>query len=145
MKRLLIVFWSFLVLSSAFAGMNWQEELKSDAVVINGGKMILEEYGIIAGVDETGEATSIQLKIYSEAPANGFISRDNFIIMTTGLYLPLFMEMGEFKEIDQPIGTVDWEFNIYMNKTGFQYELKDNNQSMVLVKETMTRESMMGN
>lgn len=145
MKRLIFVYLSFLILSSAFAGMNWQEELKKDAIVIKGGKMVLEEYGIIAGVDETGEATSIQIKIYSEAPADGFISRDNFIITTTGLYFPLVLEMGEFKEIDQPIGTVDWEFNIYMNKTGLQFEWKDNNQNAVLAKETMTWESMMGN
>ena len=130
-----------LICSTAFA-VDWKADLLEDAVVIQGGKMILEEYLLIKGVDEAGAETSIQMKIYSEAPASGVISRDNFVALTMTLYLPMILEMGEFEEIDAPIGTPDYEYTFHMSAGGIQIVLKDNNQNAILVRETMTWEQM---
>ncbi len=103
-------------------GTDWEEELKSDVVQIVDGKMMMEEYVLIKGSEES----TLQMKIYAEAPTDGSISRDNFIGLSTLLYLPALLEMGEFESIDEPIGNLDVEMNMYMTARGIQIEFKDN-------------------
>ena len=85
-----------------------------------------------------------QYKLYSEAPAEGVISRDNFVAMTTGMqavilfgmaaeanarYAKTFSELLErseqafdIEELDEPIGRVDLEISFYLTKGGMQIE-----------------------
>src|SRR2546428_12644875 len=64
-------------------GQDWRAQLKADAVVIRGAKMIYDEVGLyklnVAG-DEPGQ---VQVKVHSEAPQGGLVSRDNFVSLTT--------------------------------------------------------------
>jgi hypothetical protein len=123
---------------------NYMEELKQDAVAITDGKMILEDYGLIQGTSDDGSVFSYQVKYRSEAPANGFISRDNFVLASSMIYLPIFLALGgDFKDLAEPIGTPDIEVNIIMNKTGLQIEAKNNLQN-IANRHTMTWAEMAG-
>ncbi len=117
---------STIILALLLGQSNYQEELKKDVVIFTDGKMILEGYGLVKGTAEDGSPTSLQVKYHSEAPASGVISRDNFVTISAMVYLPVFITIGEFKEIVEPIGKVDFEVNIYMNSSGLQIEAKNN-------------------
>ena len=111
--------------ASATAQINWQEELKKDAVSFVEQKMIMEGYGLIKGQDDAGNAQNVQVKYHSEAPKEGLISRDNFVSFSSMIYLPVFLALGEFADLPEPIGQVDLEINIYMATAGVQIEVKD--------------------
>jgi hypothetical protein len=120
---------------------NWQEQLLMDVVKTVGDKMVLEEYGIVSGVDENGDEFTLQVKMYSEAPAVGVISRDNFVGFSMFVYVPIILVFGDYEVIDEPIGNVDFEVNIYMSKNGIQAEVKDNMEG-TSNRETMTWKSL---
>ncbi len=141
MKRLPVILICMLFALTSFAQEDWQEQLLMDAVTIVGDKMVLEEYGIVNGVDESGNEFSLQVKMYSEAPASGVIIRDNFVGFSMFVYIPIVVVFGDYEVIDEPIGNVDVEVNIYMSKNGIQIEFK-NNLDGTTGRETMTWKSL---
>src|SRR2546425_13303429 len=70
---------------------DWRAQLKADAVVIRGGKMINDEVGLykinVAGY----EPAQVQVKVHSEAPQGGLVSRDNFVSLTTLMFTMTFV------------------------------------------------------
>ena len=129
MKKIFALCIILLLCVSAFAQTDWQKMLKEDAVKIAGNKMVIEEYDLIKGVDEAGDAVSYQIYIYSEAANSGFISRDNFIMYTAMIFLPLLMELGDdFETLEEPIGEVDFELKLYMTAQGIQVQFNNKNE-----------------
>ena len=134
MKRVFFLLLIVFLSTSVTAGEKWEEELLEDVVEIKGDKMVIESFGLIS-MEDFGESSNMQVRIYSEAPAEGSISRDNFVSMTSMISLPYFIVLGEYTEIDAPIGKVDMEISIYMAVTGLQVEFKDH------VNDLTTRET----
>lgn len=136
------------------AGIN--DELKKDVMQISDGKMIAEEYGLYK-IDIKGyKPLSKQFKFHAEAANTGFISRDQFVttytIMKTyflkmmfadvyNVKIKTFMEGSSYKELDEPIGNVDFEINLYMNKLGIQVEMI-NGTDNTTKRNTITWEEM---
>ncbi len=119
---------------------DWREDLKSDLVAERDGKLVLEEYVIYRLRVSGYEPSDVQVKFYSEAPADGTISRDNFVAYTTtfGTFVLLtsfaqayqvsaaeLLDGLESTELEKPIGTPDMELNIFMTGEGIQVELVD--------------------
>jgi hypothetical protein len=129
------------LISVSAAQANWKQLLKQDVVKLENGKMSMVDYFLVKGTDETGTETSSQVKLYSEASNTGFISRDNFVLLSATIYLPFLMNMGEYEEITEPIGSVDFELNLYMTSQGVQIEFKDNT-SNTTNRNTITWSSM---
>ena len=120
---------------------DWQKALLEDAVEVKGDKMTILEFGWLS-FPSVPEA-SMQLKIYSEAPANGVISRDNFVSITSVLQtvslLDIAVAMGatanenseslaelfDFAALAEPIENVDLAINIYMHKGGIKMKFTD--------------------
>lgn len=118
---------------------DWAKELLEEAVEIKEDKMVIQEFGLLS-IPSAPDA-SMQLKLYSEAPAAGVVSRDSFVAVTTLLQTTFVLEVAmalavdpnveslrdlfSYKELDEPIGNVDMEINIYMSKGGVQVEFTD--------------------
>lgn len=120
-----------------------EKKLFEEIVKIVDGKMVSTEYGLLSFPAVSNEKR--QIKLYAEVPAEGVISRDNFVAITTMLQTMILLQMAaeahsqfaiasteflenldesfEFEELDEPIGRVDLEFNFYMNKGGLQIEI----------------------
>ena len=112
---------------------DYQKELLEEIVKIKDGKMVITEFGLLSVLSLPDE--KIQLKLYSEAPSDSVISQDNFVAATTMLQTIFFWQIAteitqeygsksrmddselpfDFKELDEPIGKVDLEINIYMS------------------------------
>lgn len=115
-------------------------EILEEIVKIKDDKMVITEFGLLSVPSLPDE--KIQLKLYSEAPSDSVISRDNFVAATTMLQIIFFRQIAteitqeygskrrmddsalpfDFEELDEPIGKVDREINFYMNKGGIQIE-----------------------
>jgi len=136
-------FAAILLLSiGASADVNWREDLKKDAVRIEGDRMMMEEYYLINYADELGNARSAQVKMYSEAVNDGTISRDNFVGFGSTLSAMFLAAIGsDFEYIEAPIGRVDLEISIYMTGQGYQIEVKDNTTNTAN-RETQTWEKL---
>lgn len=128
-----------LFLTPTTAGaQDWRAQLKDDAVVIRGAKMIYDEVGLykikVAGYDPA----QVQVKVHSEAPAAGLISRDNFVAMTTLMFTETFttamaesyqvpasqfLQALDYTQLKSAIGTPDLELNLVMTSEGMQFEV----------------------
>ena len=109
---------------------DWQKELLEETVEIKEDKMVIEEFGLLS-IPSAPDA-SMQLKLYSEAPAAGVVSRDNLVAISAMLQTTFMLEVAmalaantnaeslrdlfDYKELDEPIGNVDVEINLYMSK-----------------------------
>lgn len=118
---------------------DWQKELLEETVEIREDKMVIEEFGLLS-IPSAPDA-SMQLKLYSEAPAAGVVSRDNLVAITAMLQTTFMLEVAmalaantdaeslrdlfDYKELDEPIGNVDVEISLYMSKGGLQIEVRD--------------------
>ena len=87
-----------------------------------------------------------------EAPADGFISRDNFVTFSTEIAFQLRVDFAsEFilgltpsealaallcKQIESPIGKVDLELDLYMTRDGVQVGIRETSSGE---SETQTR------
>ena len=128
-----------LLLLAPFAqAQEWRDELKADVVKIHDSKMHWDEVGLYK-IQLPGQAlTQVQVKVHAEAPANGVISRDNFVALTTYTFTTLFLSMlaeannvpasqflqaVDYTELKAPIGTPDLELNLVMTDEGMQIEL----------------------
>ncbi len=133
-----------------------KDVMKKDVMQISDGKMIAEEYGLYK-IDIKGyKSFSKQFKFHAEAANTGFISRDQFVttytIMKTyflqmmfadayNVKIKTFMEGSNYEELEEPIGNVDLEINIYMNEQGIQVEMI-NSIDNTIERRTLTWEEM---
>jgi hypothetical protein len=117
---------------------DWRTQLKADAVAIRGGKMIYDEVGLyklnVAGY----QPAQVQVKVHSEAPQGGLVSRDNFVSLTTLMFSTTFiaalsesykvsasqfLQGLDYTQLRTAIGTPDLELNLVMTNEGMQLEV----------------------
>lgn len=125
----------FAILAAPSSGV--AQDLSSDLVVERDGMYVYEEYGIARVQLPGNDLVKFQVKLSSEAPADGTISRDNFvaITVTTDILVLLagfgqgydatvseFLDAYDYTELDAPIGTPDYEVNLRMTGEGMQLE-----------------------
>ena len=136
---------------------DWQKELLEEAVEVREEKMVIEEFGLLS-IPSAPDA-GMQLRLYSEAPAAGVVSRDNLVAITTVLQTTFLLELAmslavnpdveslrdlyDYKELDEPIGNADLEINIYMSKGGLQMEFRDTRTNQT-DRSTMTWKELFG-
>ena len=140
---------------------NRVKKLLEEVVEIESGKMTIQEFGLLS-FPWAYKDKKIQLKFYSEAPESGVVSRDNFVgissMLQTVLLVGFAMEaksatsatadlrdmddLLEFDELDEPIGKVDLELNLYMSKGGLQMEFV-NTLDKKTKRKTMTWEEFL--
>lgn len=128
---------ALLIAAPGLDAQDWREQLARDAVAIKDGKMVYEEVGLIKIKVAGYEPAQFQVKVRSEAPASGVISRDNFVSLTAQSFLTFFLvafadayevpasaflEGFDYKELAAAIGTPDLEMNIVMTGEGIQFE-----------------------
>ena len=118
-----------MLLASVACAEDWQQELAKDLVTIKDNKMYIEDYMLLKITAQDGTVSNKQVKIYSTSPTQ-VISRDNFVFATAMIYTLIIAGMMmtadfDIVDIDEPIGNVDLEFNLYMTKEGFQIEVDD--------------------
>lgn len=131
------------------------KKLLKDVVNIENGKMTIREFGLLSFPWAPNE--KIQVKGYSEAPDSGVISRDNFVGITSMVQTVVFFGIAmkaqattgagvdlhtlddafEFDELNEPIGKVDLEINLYMSKGGLQMEFVNTRENKT-ERNTMT-------
>lgn len=122
-----------------------EKKLLEEMVEIEDGKMKSTEFGLLSFPKLSG--VTIRFKVYAEAPADGVISRDNFVALTTATQAMILFEIAveayseagvsyaefmknpseilDIDELDGPIGSVDLEISFYMNQGGLQIEVAD--------------------
>src|SRR2546422_4922354 len=116
---------------------DWRAQLKADAVVIRGGKMIYDEVGLYKLKVEGYEPSQVQVKVHSEAPQGGLVSRDNFVSLTTLMFSTTFiaalsesykvsasqfLQGLDYTQLKSAIGTPDFELKLTMTNEGMQFE-----------------------
>src|SRR5437763_81425 len=80
-----------LLAAASLSAQDWRAQLKSDAVVIRSGKMIYDEVGLYKIKVAGYEPAQVQVKVHSEAAQGGFVSRDNFVSLTTLMFSMTFV------------------------------------------------------
>ncbi len=122
-----------MIASSILNAQEWKAELLRNIIVMQGDKMTATDLTMIT---TNFDGNSMQVKSYAEAPANSFISRDQFVaLFSTTVYVLIeaILEEGglthhDYKmktlDIDDLIGTADIEITIYMGKNGMQLVMK---------------------
>ena len=86
------------------------------------------------------EPIQLQIKYHSEAPAEGIVSQDMFVLLSTQVNTSLlfgilseayqvsfsdFLDAYDSEPLDAPIGTPDLELNLVMTGGGVQFEIVD--------------------
>ena len=135
---------------------DWRAQLKSDDVVIRGGKMIYDEVGLYKIKVAGYEPAQVQVKVHSEAPQGGPISRDNFVSLTTLMFTMTFvaalaesyrvtasqfLQGLDYTQLKSAIGTPDLELNLTMTNEGMQFEVV-NTSSGQRTRQTQTWEQV---
>ena len=69
-----------------------EKKLFEEIVEVVDGKMVSTEFGLLSFPSVSNEKT--QFKLYAEVPADGVISRDNFIAITTMLQTMILFQMA---------------------------------------------------
>jgi len=148
---------TLLVLAStSVSAQDWRAQLKADAVVIRAGKMIYDEVGLyklnVAGY----QPAQVQVKVHSEAPQGGPVSRDNFVSLTTLMFSTTFiaalsesykvpasqfLQGLDYTQLKTAIGTPDLELNLVMTNEGIQLEVV-NTSSGQKTRQTQTWEQV---
>lgn len=137
-KISLIITLIFTFSINSYAQKDWETELSEDLVEISGDKMIIEDYALTRINAEGFDPISMQIKLYSEAPKDGIISRDNFVSFTgTYTYIILisafadqfkmpvsdFLNVFELEDLNSVIGKADLELSFYFTDEGMQTEI----------------------
>ncbi len=145
-----------LVLTSPVYAQDWKAQLKADEVLIRGGKMFYDEVGLYKLKVAGYEPAQVQVKVHSEAPQGGSISRDNFVSLTTLMFsmtfistlaesykVPAsqFLQGLDYTQLNSAIGTPDLELNLVMTNEGMQFEVV-NTSSGQKTRQTTTWEQM---
>jgi hypothetical protein len=126
MSRNLLISLLLFAATASYAEVDWKKSMLEDVVKFEGDKMVMTDYFLVKTQDEQGNPKSLQFKIHAESPARGVLSRDCFIVTCVGLYLPIMLTIGETTSIEEPIGNVDVEYNLFMSAKGLQIEVLDN-------------------
>ncbi len=131
MKKILFVL--LLILSVNAYSQDWKQELARDIVVVKDGKMTATDLTLITILSN---GRTMQVKSYGEAPANSFISRDQFVaFFSTGVNSiteKILKEAGlkedDYKtktiDVKDLIGNAEVELYFYLGKTGMQTVIK---------------------
>jgi len=150
--RALHVVVALLVLSPLAHAQEWRDQLKADVVKIHESKMLCDEVGLYKVQLEGYPPAQMQVKVHSEAPVDGVISRDNFVSLTTLTFTTLFLgvlseaynvpasrflDAVDYSELQAPIGTPDLELNLVMTNEGMQIEIV-NTAASARSRQTMT-------
>jgi hypothetical protein len=141
-----------LVAATPVSAQDWRAQLKADAVVIRGGKMIHDEVGLYKLNVPGYEPVQVQVKVHSEAPQVGLVSRDNFVSLTTLMFSTTFiaalsgsyrvtasqfLQGLDYTPLEAAIGTPDLELNLTMTNEGMQVEMV-NTASGQKTRQTLT-------
>ncbi len=142
----------FSLLGPSARAQEWRQQLKSDVVTLRAGKMVYDEVGLFK-LDVPGfQPAQVQVKVHSEAPQGGLVSRDNFVGLTTSTFTTVFitalaesyqvsasqfMQGLDYTELKSAIGTPDMELNLVMTNEGMQLEVV-NTSSGQKTRQTMT-------
>ena len=116
----------------------WRDQLKSDVVTLSGGKMLYDEVGLFKLNVPGFQPAQVQVKVHSEAPQGGLVSRDNFVALTTLTFTTVFitalaesyqvsasqfLQGLDYTELKSAIGTPDMELNLVMTNEGMQLDV----------------------
>lgn len=127
----------FISFNKVYAQQDWEKELSEDLVEIKENKMVIEDFALVKIDAEGFDPLSVQVKLYSEAPKNGLISRDTFVSLTsTYTYIFLisafadsyemptskFLEIFELEDLESLIGKPDLTMSFYFTDEGMQIE-----------------------
>ena len=117
--------------------------MKKDRVIQKDGKFKIEGYRLcrlyrpkhLGG----GVSKPFQVKASAEAPAQGVVSRDNFLVLFTEIALGLRVKFAadfikgltpiqaldalQCEQIDAPVGKVDLQVDVNMDKEGIKIEI----------------------
>lgn len=124
---------------------NMKARLRADLVTEKDGRFTIERVRICQLVRPKelggGATRPFQVRARVEAPADGVISRDNFVALFTEIALSLRVKFAgdlikglgpvqalgalRCKPIDAPIGAVDFEADVHMTKDGVQIEMME--------------------
>ena len=120
-----------------------QKLMKKDRVVQKDGKFKIEGYHLcrlyrpkhLGG----GVSKPFQVRARAEAPAQGVVSRDNFLVLFTEITLGLRVKFAadfikgltpiqaldalQCEQIDAPVGTVELKVDLKMDKKGIKIEI----------------------
>ena len=146
----------FIVLATPVSAQDWRAQLKADAVVLRAGKMIYDEVGLYKLKVEGYQPAQVQVKVHSEAPQGGLVSRDNFVSLTTLMFSTTFiaalsesykvtasqfLQGLDYTQLKTAIGTPDLELNLTMTNEGMQFEVV-NTSSAQKTRQTQTWEQV---
>ncbi|MCY4352928.1 MAG: hypothetical protein OXC45_07470 [Gemmatimonadetes bacterium] len=154
-----LIFVCLLPFKANAAEKDYEKELLEEVVKFKDDKMIMQEFGLLSFPFSSD--VKIQVKFYAEAPSEHVISRDMFVGITAMLQTIFFFQIAmdikqelmprikmddndlpfDFEELDEPIGNVDMEINIYMSKGGLQMEFVDTKENKT-ERHTMTWKEM---
>ena len=139
MRRLCAAFAAVVLLASdALAQDDWRALLESDLVNIEADQMLIDRFSLDRIEFPGTAAVQFQVKYHAEAPAEGVMSRDNFVYLSTGLgellvlgvyseaygvTMSQFLDAYDSTDLDAPIGTPDLEVNLFMTEEGLQIEI----------------------
>ena len=129
-----------LFTSTGSAQEDWRAFLQKDLVQVQGDLMVLDLF-VLERVEFPGvEPIQLQIKYHSEAPAEGIVSQDMFVLLSTQVNTSLlfgilseayqvsfsdFLDAYDSEPLDAPIGTPDLELNLVMTGGGVQFEIVD--------------------
>ncbi len=105
----------------------WRKELAADLVKTADGKMTIVRHELVTiRAEEEGSDRRKTVRVRSEAPESGVLSRDNFVAYTEKVYMGFLQGLADGEDftteaIDAP-KDVDVEINVTMNRDGFQVE-----------------------
>jgi len=144
MNRALLLIATCLFATPAVAGDDWKKTISEDQIEVKDGKMISESFSLCKLGPPDGDRKSMQIRDYVEAPVDSGLSRDWVVSFSTMMQTIMVLGFAQASsgdafnldnfdchEIDAPIGTVDFEFSIYMTGEGFQLEVKNNGDGSV--------------
>lgn len=119
----------FLLTTGPAVAQDWKKDLARPLVTVTGGTMRHQatELCTFATDDEGSEPRRLQVRMRSEAPAAGLISRDNFVAVTTFVGFSILDQLGDAdcKTTSAVIGAPDLDINLVMTADGLQVEIKD--------------------
>ena len=140
------------LVSIGASAQDWREKLSAELVTIEAGKMVFEEYGLVKLQFPGYEESRFQIKLHSEVPQGGAVSRDNFVALTSSYFTIImmeslaqayqvtaaeFLEAFDYTELESLIGTADLEMNLFMTNEGLQIEIV-NTSTGEQMRHTMT-------
>jgi hypothetical protein len=112
-----------------------------DLVEVRDGKFLSESYSLceVRRPEGLGPPPRFQMRLYSEAPAKGVVSRDYFIAYTANVLATFRMDLAAragvmpsqvanflvCREVSAPIGSVDLDLRVFITADGMQVEVVD--------------------